>query len=88
MNSVLSCLICRSVFCLLDDVTIASQNSQELFHTLSLVLSRFQAAALKIKLSKCSFLKQQVKFLGHKVDRDGIHTLDNKVDAVKNFRFY
>ncbi len=31
------------------------------------------------------FLKQQVKFLGHKVDRDGIHTLDDKVNAVKIF---
>ncbi len=86
MNSLLSDLISKGVFCLLDYVTIASENLQEHFHTLSLVLSLFQAAGLKIKLSKCSFLKQQVKFFGHKVDKDGIHTLSDKVNAVQNFR--
>ncbi len=73
------------MFCFLDDVIIVSKSLQDIFHTQSLVLSRFQAAGLKIKLNKCSFFQQQVKFLGHKVDRDGIHTYNDKVNVVKNF---
>ncbi len=42
-------------------------------------MSHSETAGLKIKLKKCSFLKQQVKFL------EGIHTLDDKEAAVKNF---
>ncbi len=54
MNSVLSG---KNVF-FLDDVIIASKSLQDHFHTLSLVLSHFQVAGLKIKLRKCSFLKE------------------------------
>ena len=85
MNTVLSGLIGKDVFCFLDDVIIASNSISEHLHTLSLVLSRFEEAGLKIKLSKCAFLKSEVKFLGHKVDKRGIQTLDDKVAAVKQF---
>ena len=85
MNSVLSGLLGNSVFCYLDDLIIASKDPHEHLATLNQVLSRFSDAGLKLKLSKCSFLKKEIKFLGHKVDKDGIHTLDDKVHAVSNF---
>lgn len=85
MNSILTGLIGKDVFCFLDDVIIASKSLPEHLHTLSLVMSRFEAAGLKIKLSKCSFLQREVKFLGHKVDNRGIHTLDDKIRAVESF---
>ena len=85
MNSVLAGLMDNSVFCYLDDVIIASQTIHEHLDTLSEVLSRFAQAGLKLKLSKCSFLKRQISFLGHRVDRKGIHTLDDKIRAVCQF---
>ena len=85
MNSVLAGLMGNSVFCYLDDVIIASKTIQEHLDTLSQVLSRFAQAGLKLKLSKCSFLKRQISFLGHRVDREGIHTLDDKISAVCKF---
>lgn len=85
MNSVLSGLLGKHVFCFQDDVIIASKSVPEHFKILSQVLFRFQEAGLKLKLSKSSFLKKQVTFLGHKIDKDGIHTLDGKVSAVKAF---
>ena len=85
MNSVLAGLMGNSVFCYLDDIIIASKSTHEHLDTLSQVLSRFAKAGLKLKLSKCSFLKHQISFLGHSVDREGIHTLDDKIRAVCNF---
>ncbi len=31
------------------------------------------------------FLKSKITFLGHTVDGDGIHTMDDKISAIKNF---
>ncbi len=49
------------------------------------VLRTLQEAGLKVKLAKCEFLKAQISFLGHKVDGDGIHTMDDKISAIRNF---
>ncbi len=43
------------------------------------------SAGLKVKLEKCHFLKDQVIYLGHQLDRRGLRTVQSKVDAVKNF---
>ncbi len=42
-------------------------------------------AGLKAKLTKCECLKSRITFLGHTVDGDGIHTMDDKISAIKNF---
>ena len=57
MNSVLSGLIGKNVFCFLDDV-IASKDLPEHFRISSMVLSCFQSAGLKIMLSKCPLLRK------------------------------
>ena len=85
MNSVLSGLLGNSVFCYLDDIIVASKDLHSHLDTLSQILSRFAKAGLTLKLSKCSFLRSEIKFLGHRVDKHGIHTLDDKVRAVSEF---
>ncbi len=49
------------------------------------VLKRLEEAGLKVKLTKCEFLKLRIKFLGHEVDEKGIHTVDDKIAAVAKF---
>ena len=85
MNSTLSGLLGNSVFCYMDDLIIASKNLSEHLDTLSEVLARFAKSGLKIKLSKCQFLKREIRFLGHKVDCHGIHTLNDKIHAISEF---
>ncbi len=46
---------------------------------------RLKNAGLKAKSTKCEFLKERISFLGHQVDHAGIHTMDDKIQAVKNF---
>ncbi len=43
-------------------------------------------AGLKVKLSKCEFLKNLIRFLGHEVDSSGIHTQADKIQAISTFR--
>ena len=40
---------------------------------------------MKLKPSKCHFLKDQIKYLGHFVSQNGIHTDPDKVAAVKSW---
>ncbi len=46
---------------------------------------KLREAGLKVKLTKCEFLKSKITFLSHTVDGDGIHTMDDKISAIKNF---
>ena len=85
MNSVLSGLLGHNVFCYLDDVIVATTDVQTHLSTLTQVLSCFTKAGLTLKLEKCKFLRSNIKFLGHRVDKHGIHTLDDKVHAITNF---
>ncbi len=52
---------------------------------LSLVFQKLTQAGLKVKLTKCEFFKSRIELLLHLVDGDGIHTMDSKITAVKNF---
>ncbi|GKF04059.1 hypothetical protein Tco_0034727, partial [Tanacetum coccineum] len=38
------------------------------------------------KFSKCEFWLKEVQFLGHVVNRDGIHVDPSKVESVKNWK--
>ncbi len=49
------------------------------------MMKRLQDVGLKLKLTKCEFLKPRIKFLGHQVDEQGIHTVDEKTVAVAKF---
>ncbi len=73
------------MFAYFDDLIIASNYPETHFKTLKAVLQRLQEAGLKVKLSKCEFLKAIIKFLKHEVDGERIHTSDDKITAVKNF---
>ncbi len=69
----------------LDDLIVVSKDLDSHLQMHSLVFQKLTQASLKVKLTKCEFLKSRIEFLGHFVDRDGIHTVDSKITAVKNF---
>ncbi len=69
----------------LDDLIIVSKDLDSHLQKLSLVFQKLTLAGIKVKLTICEFLKSRIEFLGHLVDGDGIHTVDSKITAVKNF---
>ena len=85
MNNLFSGMVGNNLFVYLDDVICFNKTVEDHFETLHEVFNRLQQANLKAKLSKCVFLKKTISFLGHRVDSEGIHTADDKINAVKLF---
>ena len=54
----------------LDDILLTGKDDEEHLQTLVLVLKRLQEAGLRLKITKCSFMSEEVMFLGHKEDND------------------
>jgi transposase InsO family protein len=71
--------------CYLDDVIIHSRTPEENLERLDHVLEQIYRAGLKLKPSKCKFLKTKVKFLGHVVSKDGVQTDPEKIEALTNW---
>ncbi len=85
INTLFAGVIGNGLFVYLDDLIAVSKRLDSHVQKLSLVFQKLTQAGLKVKLTKCQFLKSRIEFLGHLVDGDGIHTVDSKITAVKNF---
>ncbi|KAI3357057.1 hypothetical protein L3Q82_015442 [Scortum barcoo] len=48
-------------------------------------LQRISAAGLKLHPDKCCFMRKELEFLGHRVGGEGISTLEEKVQAVRDW---
>ncbi|GKC05724.1 putative reverse transcriptase domain-containing protein [Tanacetum coccineum] len=53
---------------------------------LRLLLELLKMEKLYAKFSKCEFWSQEVHFLGHVVNQNGIHMDPSKIEAVKNWK--
>ncbi len=71
--------------CTLIYLIVVSKDLDSHLKKLSLVFQKLTQPSLKVKLTRCEFLKSCIEFLGHLVDGAGIHTLDSKITAIKNF---
>jgi len=54
----------------------------EHLNTLREVFRRLCEARLRLNLDKCRFSVDQLKYLGHIVDREGIRTDPEKIQAI------
>lgn len=72
------------VVCRVDDILISGKNDSEHLSNLNEVLSRLDNGGLRLKMEKCKFMKTSVEYLGYRVDMNGLHAIDKKVDAIRN----
>ena len=84
MNSLLTGL--EGVLCLIDDVLVFGASRKDHDDRLDAVLRKLQNAGVTLNRSKCAFLKDQVKFLGHVVDKDGTRADPEKISAIVNMK--
>ena len=56
----------------LDDVIVYSKMEEDHLHWLQAVFECFHEHGLKLKPSKCSFLRKQIMFLGHEISADSM----------------
>jgi hypothetical protein len=69
----------------MDDLLIHSKTLSGHAGHLSQVFKRCQKHGIKLRLSKCEFLKPEVKMLGYVVNQDGVTKNHEKVDAILNY---
>ena len=68
----------------LDDILIFSPNMNTHFAHLEIVFQRLREVNLKLKESKCNFLKRQIQYLGHFISGKGIEPIPEKLEAMKS----
>lgn len=85
MERVLKGLHWRTCLVYLDDIIIMGKDFDDHLKNLEEVFERLEAAGLKLSAKKCSLFQREVKYLGHKVTSEGIHTDEDKIKAVKNW---
>jgi len=69
----------------IDDVLIFSRTMQDHLNHLRQVLERLRRAGLKLKPSKCHFIRQSVEYLGHVITPQGLKANPKQVSAVRDF---
>lgn len=73
-------------FVYIDDILIASKNETEHEQDLDALLHRLSMHGLKLNAHKCIFGASSLEFLGHKISSEGISPLQEKVEAVADFK--
>ena len=75
----------NEVLVFLDDLIVFSDTLEEHEARLMKVLNRLKDYGLKLSPEKCHFFKTSVRYLGHVVDAQGVHTDPDKVSALRDW---
>ena len=86
MDLILTGLIGNSCLVYLDDIIIFSRDFSSHLKNLEMVFKRLENVNLKLKITKCKFLREELPFLGNIISKHGIHPDLSKIEAVKNFK--
>ena len=66
----------------MDDMQITGSTVEEHLERLDQVLHRLAEYGLRLQKEKCEFLKEEVEFLGHIINKDGLQPVPSKVKAI------
>jgi hypothetical protein len=86
MNSVFMDYLDKFVVVFIDDILVYSQSEEEHVDHLKMVLQRLWEHQLYAKLSKCEFWINEVIFLGHIINKDGLAVDLKKVANILNWK--
>jgi len=81
-NLAFSSQLGRYAYCYIDDVVIFSKTFDEHIEQLDEILDQIEKCGLKLGIKKCQFASSSVKYLGHFVDKNGIHVDPAKTKAI------
>ena len=66
----------------LDDIIISGSTEQEHLDRLNRVLALIAESDFRVAKEKCAFQQCEVSYLGHMIDKNGLHPLKNKMDEL------
>ncbi|XP_053686157.1 uncharacterized protein K02A2.6-like [Sabethes cyaneus] len=67
----------------IDDIVVGGENEEEHWHNFKALFQRLKEVGFTIRLEKCSFQRQQIKYFGHLLDHHGIRPDPVKLEAIK-----
>ena len=67
----------------LDDILITGPTDADHLKSLQEALSRLEKVGLRLQKQKCSFMASSVSYLGYQIDKEGLHPLESKLEAIK-----
>ena len=70
------------VMCYIDNIMICSKTEAEHYEILRQVFQRLQEHNVHARINKCCFLQSSIHYLGHTIDREGVHHTQSKVEAL------
>ena len=70
-----------NVVCYMDNMLVTGSTHEEHLQNLTAVFESIRCHGFRIKLTKCKFFQESVKYL-HIVSKDGIHTSKRKIKAI------
>lgn len=66
----------------LDDILVTGENQAVHKERLLAVLQRLEDAGLSLQHNKCEFFKNEISYLGHVIDKNGVRKSPEKVKAI------
>ncbi|WVZ83964.1 hypothetical protein U9M48_031050 [Paspalum notatum var. saurae] len=85
MNHTLAPFLRKGVLVFIDDILVYSINWDKHMELLRSVFQLLLGNQFKIKLSKCSFAKLELLYLGHVISAKGVATNPSKIEVVQNW---
>ena len=73
----------KHVFTYIDDILIATASEQEHVKVLEEVFKRLEKYNVKLNGTKCQYMQQSIKYLGHELSAAGIKPLESKIEAIQ-----
>lgn len=70
----------------IDDIVVMGKTRAEHLQNLERVLTRLEQAGLRLNKSKCVFMAASIEYLGHVIDKDGLHPNLKKVEGIRKAR--
>ena len=67
----------------IDDILVTGTDKRNHLNNLKLVLQRLELAGLTLRKSKTVYTAASMEYLGHVIDKNGIHPSPSKVQAIK-----
>nr|GEU68408.1 putative reverse transcriptase domain-containing protein [Tanacetum cinerariifolium] len=85
MNRVCKPYLDKFVIVFIDDILVSSKDTEEHEKHLKIILELLKKEILYAKFSKCIFWLDLLQFLGHVIDRSGVHVDPAKIEAIKSW---